>query len=91
VVVIGLLPFLLGCGSDPTDLDAPLVLQPSELCSDHSDDAIPTFEHTVMGDATLEAVNRSEEIDSLGVPIGLTPVHNDLTCGLISGLAQLVA
>ncbi len=53
------------------------VLQPSELCSDHSDAAIATFE-----DANLEAPIRAAL--SLGE-------QDDLTCGLVSGLTVLGA
>ena len=53
------------------------VLQPSELCSDHSDASIATFE-----DADLEAAVRR----ALGVS-----AQEDLTCGLVSGLTGLAA
>ena len=73
----------LGCGGNdggPLGVDVPtnpsLVLQPGELCSDHSDGHIATFE-----DATLEAAI----IGTLGIG-----VQEDLTCGLISELAVLV-
>ena len=72
---------------DADDLDAlgisasvvvgALVLQPSELCSAHTDAAIATFE-----DANLEAAVRA----ALGVG-----AQEDLTCGLISGLTSLFA
>ena len=52
------------------------VLQPSELCSDYYDAAIATFE-----DANLESAIRS----ALGVGAEV-----DLTCGLISGVTDLV-
>ena len=87
MIMMGLPLLLLGCGFvDPSGLDTPLVLQPSELCSDYPDDAIPTFEDAAFGQATLEAVNRTEEIDFFWVPVRLTPEHDHLTCGLISGL-----
>ena len=50
------------------------VLQPGELCGDHADAAIATFE-----DANLQAAIRAEL--SLGA--------QDLTCGLVSGLTYL--
>ena len=62
-------------------------LEPSELCSDHSDDAIPTFEDATLAEATLDAVNRSEETPFLGSRV----VHNDLTCDLVSWLTELDA
>jgi hypothetical protein len=73
----------LGCGENdggPLGVDVPtdpgLVLQPNELCSDHSDRHIATFE-----DATLEAAI----IGALGIG-----VQEDLTCGLVSEVAVLV-
>ena len=84
LLMMGLLVPPLGCGV--TEPDMPLVLLPSEFCSDHSDDAIPTFEDALLGEATLEAVNWSVG-DFLGVPLGQ---HTHLTCGLISGLETLV-
>ena len=51
------------------------VLRPSELCSDHPDAAIATFE-----DANLEARVRSG--------LGLDG-QDDLTCGLLPGVAYL--
>ena len=56
--------------------DSWLVLQPNELCSDHSERHIATFE-----DANLEAAI----IGGLGIG-----AQEDLTCGLISELAVLV-
>ena len=53
------------------------VLQPSELCSDHPDTAIATFE-----DANLEARVRS------ALSVG---EQDDLTCRLVSGLTRLDA
>ena len=47
---IGSLLLQLGCGDDASGPEVALVLQPSELCGDHSDAAIATFE-----DASLEA------------------------------------
>ena len=89
-LLIGSLLLPLGCGgtSSPpsppgprvddnrTDPNAPLVLQPGELCSDHTGYVIATFE-----DASLQAAIRAEL--SLGA--------QDLTCGLISGLTVLNA
>ena len=78
VVLIGSLLLLLGCGGDdPTEPDTPLVLQPSDLCSDHSEQDIATFE-----EANLEAVIRT----TLGVG-----AEEDLTCRLMSGLTRLDA
>ena len=53
------------------------VLRPNELCSDHADAAIATFE-----DANLEARVRS------ALSVG---ERDDLTCGLVSGLTDLEA
>ncbi len=53
------------------------VLQPSELCSDHPDSAIATFE-----DANLEARVRA------ALSVG---EKDDLTCGLVSGPKGLFA
>ena len=73
----------LGCGANdvgPVGVDEPadslLVLQPNELCSDHSEWHIATFE-----DANLEAAI----IGGLGIG-----AQEDLTCGLIYELAVLV-
>ena len=52
-------------------------LQPGELCSDHSDAAIATFE-----DANLETAIRAAF--SVGA-------QDDLTCGLVAGLTDLEA
>ena len=52
-----------------------MILQPSELCSDHSEHDIATFE-----DANLEARLRG------ALSVG---AQEDLTCGLISGLTRL--
>ena len=83
-LMMGLLLLPLGCGgNDPTDMDKlpdmdePLVLQPTELCSENPNTAIVTFE-----DANLEARVRSA--------LSVSP-QRDLTCGLVSGLAELVA
>ncbi len=79
LLIIGSLLLPLGCGDndEPTDPPVPLVLEPSELCSDHSDAAIATFE-----DANLEAAIRA------ALSVG---AQEDLTCGLISGLTELDA
>ena len=68
---MGLLLVPLACGI----IDPSRVLQPNELCSDHSEDAIVTFE-----DANLEAGVR-EDLEAFG-EIG---PRDDLTCGLLSG------
>ena len=60
----------------PSAADAQ-VLRPGELCRDHSDAAIATFE-----DANLEARVRS------ALSVG---AQDDLTCGLVSGLMVLDA
>ena len=62
---------------NPADQNTPMVVQPSELCSDHPDAAIAMFE-----DADLEAAIRTE------LSVG---VQEDLTCGQISGLTDLSA
>ena len=83
-LMMGLLLFPLGCGGNdltdmdqPPDMDESLVLQPTELCSENPSTAIVTFE-----DANLEARVRSA--------LSVSP-QRDLTCGLVSGLAELVA
>ena len=63
---MGLLLLLLGCVTDP-----PLVLQPSELCSDHGNSDIATFE-----DPNMERAVR--EWSGVGA-------QSDLTCGLVGG------
>ncbi len=71
--IIGSLFLALGCDGST----GPAVrLEPSELCSDHSDAAIATFE-----DANLEAAIR--------ISLSVT-AQEDLTCGLISGLTGLI-
>ena len=69
-----------GNDDGPLGVDEPadpwLVLQPNELCSDHSERYIATFE-----DANLEAA----VIGALGIG-----AQEDLTCGLISELEVLV-
>ena len=78
-LIIGSLLLPLGCGGNdgPTDLAVPLVLKPSEFCSDHPDAAIATFE-----DANLEAAIRA------ALSVG---AQEPLTCGLVSGLSVLDA
>jgi len=77
IVSLFLLP--LGCGGndDPNGPTVPLVLEPSEFCSDHSDAAVATFE-----DANLEAAITT------ALSVG---AQEDLTCGLVSGLTELDA
>ena len=70
LLIIGLLFLPLGCGG-------PTGLEPSELCGDHSDAAIATFE-----DANLTAAIR--------VALVVGPQER-LTCGRVSGLTQLDA
>ena len=71
-----LLTLVLGSLS-AAEAQARKVLQPSELCSDHSDAAIATFE-----DADLEEAVRAAL--SLGA-------REDLTCRLVSGLTRFSA
>ncbi len=77
--IIGSLLLPLGCGGndEPTGLDEPLVLQPTELCSDNPVTAIAAFE-----DAGLERRVR------FALSVG---AQEDLTCGLVSGLGGLDA
>ena len=70
LLIVGSLLLPLGCA--PTGPAVPLVLEPSELCSDHADYAIATFE-----DATLEAAIRA------ALSVG---AQEPLTCGLIFGV-----
>ncbi len=71
--IIGSLFLSLGC-----DSTGPAVrLEPSELCSDHSDAAIATFE-----DANLETAIR--------VALLVGP-QEQLTCGLVSRVTDLIA
>jgi hypothetical protein len=79
LLIIGSLLLPLGCGGndDPSGPAEPLVLEPSEFCSDHPDTAIATFE-----DANLEAAIRT----ALSVS-----AQEDLTCGLIYQLTGLWA
>jgi len=64
-------------------LDSPQVLRPDELCSDHSDDAIPTFEDARLEDAALRELNSGGDI------FDVLNRHDELTCGLISSLRVL--
>ena len=73
----------LGCGGNdggPLGVEEPtdpaLILQPSELCSDHSDHYFATFEDALLEAAIVRALG-------IGAP-------EDLTCGLVSELAVLV-
>ena len=81
--IVGSLLLPLGCGLT----DPPLVLQPSELCSDNPDDAIATFEDAQLEDAIRKRANSNEG------PVGFLETRDriDLTCGLISGLRLLQA
>ena len=72
-----LLPRLVLASLSAGEAQVRQVLQPSELCSDHSDAAIATFE-----DANLEAPIR------VALSLG---EQDDLTCGLLSGLTVLGA
>ncbi len=77
VVTSVLLLSLVLAGPSAGDAQARRVLQPSELCSDHSDASIATFE-----DADLEAaVRRALSVSA----------QEDLTCGLLAGLTGLAA
>jgi hypothetical protein len=69
--ITGLLLLPLGCGGDPTGSGS-AALEPSELCSDHGNSAIATFE-----DPNMERAVR----DWSGVG-----AQDDLTCGLVSGI-----
>ena len=91
--LIGLLLLPLGCES-PTDLD---FLQPSELCSDHPDDAIATFEDTnllvevraalgIMPGSTSSTTGSPSRIATGGSFLPL-----QVTCGLVSRLTVLGA
>ena len=57
--------------------EAQVRLQPGELCSDHSDAAIATFEDANLGTAIRAAL-------SVGA-------QDDFTCGLVAGLTDLEA
>ena len=76
-LMMGLVLLTMGCGILGP---GPLRLEPGELCSDHSDDVIATFE-----DATLEAGIRTappptyREFDA----------QDDLTCDRVSRMAVL--
>ncbi len=73
-LIAGSLFLALGCDGST----GPAVrLEPSELCSDHPDAAIATFE-----DANLEAAIRA------ALSVG---AQEPLTCGLLSGLTGLGA
>ena len=70
-LMMGLLLLPLGCGI----LGPRTLLEPSELCSDHGNSAIATFE-----DPNLERAIRTR----LGVG-----AQDDLTCGLVSGFRDI--
>ena len=74
VVSVLLLTLVL---ASPSAFEAQVRLQPSELCSDHSDAAIATFEDANLGARVRAAL-------SVGA-------QQDLTCGLVSGLTGLRA
>ncbi len=75
LLIIGSLLLPLGCGGtdDPGGNDGPtgpaVRLEPGELCSDHNDAAIATFE-----DANLEAAIRATRS---------VAAQDDITCGLV--------
>ncbi len=73
LLIVGSLLLPLGCGT--TGPAVPLVLEPSKLCSDHTDAAIATFEDDSLEVAVREAL-------SVGA-------QEPLTCGLISGVRAL--
>jgi Leucine-rich repeat (LRR) protein len=77
LLIIGSLPTGLTLASAPSlAAQGPPVLQPSELCSDHPDTAIAAFE-----DGNLESRVRA------ALAVG---EQNDLRCGLLQGLTELV-
>ena len=75
-LIIGSLLLPLGCSV--TDPDTSLILQPSELCSDHADSAIATFEDANLKVAIRDALRVGTQDDLL-------------TCGRISALTNLTA
>ncbi|UCG89325.1 MAG: leucine-rich repeat domain-containing protein, partial [Gemmatimonadota bacterium] len=79
LLLMGSLLLPLGCGDNDDSIGPaePLVLEPSEFCSDYPDTAIATFE-----DGNLEAAIRT------ALSVG---AQDHLTCGLISGLTELNA
>ena len=76
-VISVLLPTLILANPSAGEAQAPPVLQPSELCSDHPDRVIATFEDANLGARVRAAL-------SVGA-------QQDLTCGLVSGLTGLLA
>ena len=83
LILTVLLFFQTGCGIfGPGER-----LEPGQLCSDHSDDATPTFEDAALEEATSLALEQTRP--SLGFLE--TRDRLDLTCGLISGLTSLDA
>ena len=82
-LMMGLLLLPLGCGGDdrgPLDVDDQLVLQPSELCSNHPADAVATFEDSKL--ASNVGVQVPGDFDSTQDP---------LTCRLLSRLTAFRA
>jgi len=79
LLIMGSVLLPLGCGDNDDSIGPaePLVLEPSEFCSAYPDTAIATFE-----DANLEGAIRT------ALSVG---AQDDLTCGLISELAELDA
>ena len=77
VVTSALLLTLVFASSSAGDAQASQVLRPGQLCSDHGDAAIATFE-----DADLEAAVRR------ALSVG---AREDLICGLVCGLRGLAA
>ena len=77
VVTSGLLLTLVLASLSAAEAQARKVLQPSELCSDHSDAAIATFEDADLEEAVRAALSLS--------------AREDLTCGLVSGLTRFSA
>ena len=77
VITSVLLLTLVLASLSAAEAQARKVLQPSELCSDHSDAAIATFEDADLEAAVRAALSLSE--------------REDLTCGLVSGLTRFSA
>ena len=78
LLAASLLVFPLGCGpaDDPAEL-IEVVLQPSELCSDHNPSAVASFDDSNLEEAIFDAV--------------ADRTVSDLTCGLLAGLTELEA
>jgi internalin A len=77
LLLIGSLSLSLGCAGNDGLTDPAVQLAPSELCSDHSDADIATFEDAILEGQIREALSVGPQ--------------EDLTCGLISGLTELDA